>query len=133
MSKKNLILKNKFKRYYLSNSLQSTMSLPTYAQLTAHFSSFSKGNDDSYKSDKNRIAKKLSIISAEVDFMVDHPDHPLDFMYQPNPDGYYTDPRTYYDPNSFDEDYEEYNVGFPEDAEDLDDCMVSSDDEDNYD
>ena len=133
MSKKNLILKNKFKRYYLSNSLQSTMSLPTYAQLTAHFSSFSKGNDDSYKSDKNRIAKKLSIISAEVDFMVDYPDHPLDFMYQPNPDGYYTDPRTYYDPNSFDEDYEEYNVGFPEDAEDLDDCMVSSDDEDNYD
>ena len=109
------------------------MSLPTYAQLTAHFSSFSKGNDDSYKSDKNRIAKKLSIISAEVDFMVDNPDHPLDFMCKPNPAGYYTDPITYYDPNSFDEDYEEYNVGFPEDAEDLDDCTVSSDDEDNYD
>ena len=43
----------------------------------------------------------------------------MDFMYTPNPAGYYTDPSTYYDPKSFDEDYEEYNVGFPEDAEDL--------------
>ena len=44
----------------------------------------------------------------------------------------YTNPDTYADPRCWDEDYAEYADGYPSDAEDLDDCMVSSDDEDNY-
>tara|TARA_B100001741_G_C16540239_1_gene593980 strand:+ start:468 stop:797 length:330 start_codon:yes stop_codon:yes gene_type:complete len=109
------------------------MSLPTACQLTELYSSFCKTNNTSYFNNPNRVANKLSIIAAEVDDMVNNPVHPLDTMYPPNNLSYYTEPNTYHDPNSWDEDYEEYNDGYPSDAEDLDDCMVSSDDEDNLD
>ena len=109
------------------------MSLPTYNTLNTLYSSFSKKNDNSYKNDPNRVAKKLSLISVEVDYMVDNPYHPADMMYPFNENIEYTNPDTYADPRCWDEDYSEYADGYPSDAEDLDDCMVSSDDEDNYD
>tara|TARA_B100000497_G_scaffold126453_1_gene165376 strand:+ start:426 stop:755 length:330 start_codon:yes stop_codon:yes gene_type:complete len=109
------------------------MSLPTASQLTALYSSFCKTNNTAYFNNSNRVAQKLSIISAEVDDMVNHPVHPHDTMHPPNNLSYYTDHDTYHDPTSWDEDYEEYNDGYPSDAEDIEDCMVSSDDDDNFD
>lgn len=113
--------------------LKPNMSLPTYKELNAHYASFCKGDSLAYKKEPNRIAKKLSIISAEVDDMINNPYDPADMMYPFNENIEYTNPDTYADPRNWDEDYEEYANGYPSDAEDLDDCMVSSDDEDNYD
>lgn len=79
----------------------------------------------------NVTAWKLSRISAEVDDMLSRPDHPNDLCYSSNEKDYdYTgDPTTYEDAVSFDNDYDHYNDGYPSDAEDMDECMYSSDED----
>ena len=102
------------------------MSQPSNESLTNLWKSFS--NNSSKHGSSISSTSKLSIISAEVDDMISRPDHPNDNMYPPNEYIPPTDPNTYYDVNSFDEDYDEYNDGYPE-QEELDDCMYSSEEE----
>ena len=97
------------------------------------WSSFCETKNSNYNSDKNYNLKRLSYISAEVDEMINNPDHPNDMMYPFNDDIDPTPFSNYCDLRSFDEDYEEYAEGYPSDAEDLDECTYSSEDEGEYD
>ena len=80
----------------------------------------------------NVRAWKLSRISAEVDDMINRKEHPLDNIFPSNTLTDNENETIYENTESFDHDYDIYNDGYPDDAEDIDDCMYSSDDDNDF-
>ena len=116
-----------------SKRKMSTVPMPSCQNLNKLWSSFCKIDNTNYNRDSNYTAKRFSYISAEVDEMINNPVHEGDMMYPFDENIEPTSYRIYYNSQSFDEDYDEYAEGYPSDAEDLDDCTYSSEDEEeNY-
>ena len=80
----------------------------------------------------NVTAWKLSRISAEVDNMINRNEHPLDNIFRSNNHADNDNETIYENKESFDHDYDIYNDNYPDDAEDIDDCMYSSDDDNDF-
>lgn len=80
----------------------------------------------------NVTAWKLSRISAEVDDMINRKEHPLDNIFPSNTLTNNETETIYENKESFDHDYDIYNHDYPDDAEDIDECMYSSDDDNDF-
>lgn len=80
----------------------------------------------------NLTAWKLSRISAEVDDMISRKEHPLDNIFPSNTNVDDENEIIYENKASFDHDYDIYNDDYPNDAEEIDDCMYSSDEDNDF-
>jgi|TARA_B110000902_G_scaffold264249_1_gene345216 hypothetical protein len=96
---------------------------------TSFWTNFLKKPVSSVVNVPNLTAWKLSRISAEVDDMINRPVHPLDNVFPFNTNSVITHENDYENKQSYDHDYDNYNLDYPSDAEDMDDCMYSSDED----